>query len=115
MSLAITEPGYGSDVANIETTARREGDYYIVNGEKKFITAGGKADYFTTAVRTGGPGMTGISLLLIERNTPGFTIRRLKTQGAWSSSTTLLVFDNVKVPVKNLIGKENQGFRLVQI
>lgn len=83
MSLAITEPGYGSDVSGIETTARREGDYYIVNGEKKFITSGWRADYFTTAVRTGGKGIPGISLLLIERNMPGVSVRKLKTQGAW--------------------------------
>lgn len=104
MSLAITEPGHGSDVAGLETTARREGDYYIVNGEKKFITSGGRADYFTTGVRTGGPGIKGVSLLLIERDMPGVTIRRLKTQGWWASSTTYITFENVKVPVKNLIG-----------
>lgn len=113
MSLAITEPGHGSDVAGLETTAVRKGDYYIVNGEKKFITSGARADYFTTAVRTGGPGIPGISLLLIERDMPGVSVRRLKTQGGWSSSTTYITFENVKVPVKNLIGKENRGFAMI--
>lgn len=109
--MAITEPGAGSDVANIETTAVRDGDYYIVNGEKKFITAGMNADYFTTAVRTGGPGMEGISMLLIEKTMPGVSVRRLKTQGWWSSTTTFVKFENVRVPVKNIIGEENKGFR----
>jgi alkylation response protein AidB-like acyl-CoA dehydrogenase len=78
--LAITEPWAGSDVANIQTTARREGDYYIVNGQKKFITGAMKSDYFTVAVRTGGPGRRGISLLLLEKDMPGITLRRMKTQ-----------------------------------
>jgi len=117
IALAITEPWAGSDVAAIQTTAvlSSDGTHYIVNGQKKFITNGGYADFFTTAVRTGKEGMGGISLLLIERDMPGFTIRRLKTQGWASSSTTHLLFENVKVPVKNLIGKENHGFRAIMI
>mmetsp|Transcript_16307 Transcript_16307/g.27920 ORF Transcript_16307/g.27920 Transcript_16307/m.27920 type:complete len:411 (+) Transcript_16307:222-1454(+) len=112
ISLALTEPWTGSDLAHIRTTARREGDYFIVNGAKKFITGAGYADWFTTAVRTGpdGGGMGGVSLLLIPRNTPGLTVRRMKTQGWWMSYTGYLTFDDVKVPVKNLIGKENHGF-----
>ena len=81
MCLAVTEPYGGSDVAGVRTTARREGDHYIVNGEKKFITSGTRAHFFTTAVRTGGPGMGGLSLLLLERDMPGITLRRQKTQG----------------------------------
>jgi len=111
MSLAVTEPYAGSDVASLRTTARREGDFFIVNGEKKFITSGTKATYFTVAVRTGGKGMKGVSLLLMEAGMPGFTIRRQKTQGWWISGTSYLTFEDVKVPVKNLIGKENDGFR----
>jgi len=110
MCLAVTEPFVGSDVANLKTTARREGDYYIVNGAKKFITGGMKADYFTTAVRTGGEGMRGISLLLLEKGMPGISVRRMKTQGWWISNTAYVTFEDVKVPVKNLIGEENKGF-----
>ncbi len=83
---------------------------YVVNGLKKFITSGTRAHYFTTAVRTGGPGMGGVSLLLIEADRPGVKTTRMKTQGWWMSSTALVAFDNVRVPVKNLIGKENSGF-----
>jgi alkylation response protein AidB-like acyl-CoA dehydrogenase len=110
-ALAITEPYAGSDVAAIQTTARREGDFFIVNGVKKFISAGTHADYFTTAVRTGGAGMSGISLLLIERTRPGVECRKMNMQGWWTSGTALVAFDDVKVPVANLIGKENDGFR----
>jgi len=82
-----------------------------VNGEKKFITSGTKARYFTTAVRTGGSGMQGVSLLLIERGMEGVTVRRQKTQGWWTSGTAYIILEDVKVPVKNLIGKENDGFK----
>eukprot|EP01095_Lingulamoeba_sp_RSL-Kostka_P016785 TRINITY_DN834_c2_g2_i1.p1 TRINITY_DN834_c2_g2~~TRINITY_DN834_c2_g2_i1.p1 ORF type:complete len:502 (-),score=176.07 TRINITY_DN834_c2_g2_i1:135-1640(-) len=111
ISLAVSEPYAGSDVANLQTTAVKEGDNYIVNGEKKFITGGMKASYFTTAVRTGGKGMGGVSLLLIPKDLEGVNVRRMKTQGWLSSNTTYIVFDNVKVPSKYLIGKENVGFK----
>lgn len=110
-ALAITEPSGGSDVANLRTTARREGDHYIVDGGKILITSGFRADYYTVAVRTGGPGRHGLSLLLIERDTPGFTRIRLKKSGWWASDTAELRFENCKVPVANLIGLENEGFR----
>ncbi len=109
-ALAITEPSGGSDVANLKTTARREGDHYIVNGSKMFITSGVRADYFTVAVRTGGPGASGVSLLLIEREREGFARTKLKKMGWWASDTAQLFFDNVRVPVDNLIGVENKGF-----
>lgn len=109
-ALAITEPTGGSDVANLKTTARREGDEYVVNGSKMFITSGMRADYYTVAVRTGGEGAGGVSLLLIERDRPGFTRTPLKKQGWWASDTAALYFDDVRVPVENLIGAENQGF-----
>lgn len=110
--LAITEPDAGSDVANLTCEAKlsEDGKHFIVNGEKKWITNGIWADYFTTAVRTGGPGMNGVSLLLIERG-PGVTTRRMDCQGVWSSGTTYITFEDVKVPVENLLGKQNQGFR----
>ncbi|KAJ2893643.1 Cyclohexane-1-carbonyl-CoA dehydrogenase [Zalerion maritima] len=112
--LAITEPDAGSDVANLSCEAKLsdDGKHYIVNGEKKWITNGIWSDYFTTAVRTGGPGMNGVSLLLIERG-EGVSTRRMDCQGVWSSGTTYITYEDVKVPVENLIGKENQGFRVI--
>jgi alkylation response protein AidB-like acyl-CoA dehydrogenase len=112
--LAITEPDAGSDVANLTCEAKlsEDGKHYIVNGEKKWITNGIWCDYFTTAVRTGGPGMNGVSVLLIERS-EGVSTRRMDCQGVWSSGTTYVTFEDVKVPVENLIGKENQGFKVV--
>jgi alkylation response protein AidB-like acyl-CoA dehydrogenase len=113
--LAISEPTAGSDVANIKATAKREGDYYIVNGMKKWITGGMMADFFTTAVRTGteAEGAFGISLLLIERNSPGVHVRPMQTQFDNASSTTFVTFEDVKVPVSHLIGEEGSGFMLI--
>lgn len=111
--LAITEPYAGSDVANITTTATKMPDgTYVVNGEKKWITGGDQADYFTTAVRTGGEGMGGISLLLIERS-EGVETKRIKTSYSSAAGTAYITFTNVKVPAKNLIGMENAGFFLI--
>ncbi|WP_372727790.1 acyl-CoA dehydrogenase family protein [Nocardioides sp.] len=110
-SLAITEPGGGSDVAGIRTTAVRDGDHYVVNGAKTFITSGVRADFVTTAVRTGGPGHAGVSLLVIEKGTPGFTVDRTLTKMGWHcSDTAQLAFVDVRVPVANLVGAENSGF-----
>ena len=111
--LAITEPDAGSDVANLTCEAKlsEDGKHYIVNGEKKWITNGIWCDYFSTAVRTGGPGAAGVSMLLIEREHGGVSTRRMDCQGVWCSGTTYVTFEDVKVPVENLIGKENQGFR----
>ncbi len=110
-ALGITEPGGGSDVANIKTTAVRDGDYYIVNGSKTFITSGIRADQLTTAVRTGENGAHGISLLIIESDSKGYsTSKPLKKTGWWASDTAEIFFDDCKVPVSNLIGEENKGF-----
>jgi acyl-CoA dehydrogenase len=110
-ALAITEPGGGSDVANLQTTATRDGDYYIVNGSKTFITSGCRADQITCAVRTGEEGAHGISLLVIESKTPGYSVsEKFKKTGWWSSDTAQIYFDNCRVPVANLLGEENQGF-----
>jgi alkylation response protein AidB-like acyl-CoA dehydrogenase/predicted heme/steroid binding protein len=113
--LAITEPYAGSDVANIRCEAREsdDGEHYIVNGEKKWITNGAWADYFTVAVRTGDAGMGGVSLLLIERTMPGVTTRQMKCSGVWASGTAYITFEDVLVPKKNLIGKENSGFKYI--
>jgi acyl-CoA dehydrogenase len=110
-ALAVTEPDGGSDVAGIRTTARREHNHYVVNGAKTYITSGVRADFVTTAVRTGGPGSDGISLLVIEKTDPGFRVgRRLEKLGWHCSDTAELFFDNVCVPAENLIGAENSGF-----
>jgi acyl-CoA dehydrogenase len=112
-ALAITEPSGGSDVANLRTSARRDGDGYVVNGEKTFITSGMRADYITTAVRTGGPGRGGVSLLVIEGDTPGLSRTPLKKMGWWASDTATLHFDGCRVPAENLLGEEGEGFRLI--
>ena len=110
-ALAVTEPGGGSDVANLQTTAVRDGDTYIVNGSKTFITSALHADQITCAVRTGGEGAHGISLLVIEADTPGYAVsNKLDKMGWWSSDTGEIFFDNCRVPVKNRIGEENKGF-----
>ncbi|WP_373861437.1 acyl-CoA dehydrogenase family protein [Nocardia grenadensis] len=110
-SLAITEPGGGSDVGHLTTSARRDGDHYIVNGAKTYITSGCRADFVVTAVRTGGPGASGVSLLVVEKNTPGFTVgRKLDKMGWRASDTAELFYQDVRVPVSNLVGPENSGF-----
>jgi acyl-CoA dehydrogenase len=110
-ALAITEPSGGSDVASLKTRAVRNGDHYIVNGSKTFITSGTRADHFTVAVRTGGEGHGGISLLLIDRNMPGFsTGKKLQKMGWWASDTAELFFEDCQVPVDRLVGAENAGF-----
>ena len=110
IALAITEPGGGSDVAQLKTRAERVGNKYVVNGSKMFITSGMRADYYTVAVRTGGAGLGGISLMLIEKGMPGFTQTPLEKMGWHCSDTAALYFDNVEVPPENLIGPENAGF-----
>ena len=115
-ALAITEPGGGSDVAGITTTAVRDGEHYVVNGQKTFITSGVRADFVTTAVRTGtsssgGGGHAGISLLVVEAGTPGFTVdRSLRKMGWHCSDTAELSYVDVRVPVGHLVGQENTGF-----
>jgi len=110
-SLAVTEPGGGSDVARLRTTAVRDGDHYVVNGGKTFITSGVRADFVTTAVRTDGPGHGGISLLVVDAGTPGFTVDRSLAKMGWHCSDTAeLGFRDVRVPVANLVGAENTGF-----
>ena len=111
-AIGVTEPGAGSDVANIRTTAKREGDYYIVNGSKTFITNGAIADYITLAVKTDPEKKhKGISLLIFDTKTEGFSVsKHIKKMGNWASNTAELFFDNCKVPVGNLIGEENSGF-----
>jgi len=112
-ALAITEPSGGSDVARLRTAARLDGSDYIVNGEKVFITSGMRADWLTVAVRTGGPGAGGISLLAVPGDTQGLTRSPLQKMGWWASDTALLHFNDCRVPAANLIGAENSGFRAI--
>ena len=110
-SLAITEPGTGSDVAGITTTAKRDGDHYVVNGAKTYITSGVRADFVTTAVRTGGPGAHGVSLLVVEKGTEGFSVsRKLDKMGWRCSDTAELSYVDCLVPVENLVGAGGTGF-----
>ena len=110
-ALAITEPDGGSDVGHLRTSARRDGRDYIINGAKTYITSGVRADYVVTAAQTGGPGAGGVSLIVVEKGTPGFAVsRKLDKMGWRSSDTAELSYTDVRVPVANLIGAENSGF-----
>ena len=113
-ALAVSEPDAGSDVARIRTRAVRDGGHYVVNGAKTFVTSGLRADFVTTAVRTGGEGHRGLSLLVVEKGTPGFTVgRRLEKMGWSCSDTAELAFADARVPAVNLVGVEGSGFRQV--
>lgn len=113
-ALGVSEPNAGSDVAALQTRAVRDGAHYIINGSKTFITNGTIADFVTTAVRTGGPGHSGISLIVIPTDAPGFSVAsRLRKVGTHASDTGELVFEDCRVPVGNLLGEENEGFRLI--
>ncbi|GAA3821094.1 acyl-CoA dehydrogenase family protein [Nocardioides panacisoli] len=110
-SLAITEPGTGSDVAGITTRAVRDGDDWVINGAKTFITSSVRGDFVTTAVRTGDDGAHGISLIVVPKGTPGFTVsRKLDKMGWLASDTGELSYEDVRVPATNLVGEENSGF-----
>ncbi|HEX6488009.1 MAG TPA: acyl-CoA dehydrogenase family protein [Candidatus Dormibacteraeota bacterium] len=110
-SLAVSEPDAGSDVARIHTHAVRQGDTYRLNGAKTFITSGTRADFVTVAARTGGDGYQGISLLVVERGMPGFSVsKELEKMGWWCSDTAELAFQDVEVPATNLVGEEGTGF-----
>lgn len=114
-ALAITEPGGGSDVANISTTAVRDGDHYVINGEKTFITSGMRADWITLAVSTDpvNKGPHSISLIAVPGDAPGLSKSRLSKMGWLCSDTATLHFQDVRVPVANLIGEEGKGFRMI--
>jgi acyl-CoA dehydrogenase len=115
-ALAITEPGGGSDVASLRTTARLEGGEWVINGEKVFITSGMRADWITVAVRTGDAGAKGaggISMIVVPGNAPGLHRTGLKKMGWWCSDTAHLRFDNVRVPAGSLLGEEGAGFRII--
>ena len=113
-ALAISEPGCGSDVGALTTRAVLSGDHYLVSGSKTFISSGCRADQLTCAVRTGGEGPEGISLLVIPSDTPGYsTSQPLRKMGWWASDTAQIFFDQCPVPVSHLIGAENAGFKVI--
>ena len=113
-SLAITEPSGGSDVANLKTTAKRDGNHYVLNGAKTFITGGMKSDYFVVGARTGRSGLRGISLFLVPCGTPGFSRTAIERKmGWWASDTATLYFDNCRVPSESILGDEGQGFMAI--
>jgi acyl-CoA dehydrogenase len=110
-ALAITEPGGGSDVGHLRTAAVSDGGDYVINGAKTYITSGVRADYVVTAARTGGPGAAGVSLIVVDKGTPGFVVtRKLEKMGWRSSDTAELSYTDVRVPRANLVGAENSGF-----
>ncbi len=110
-ALGVSEPGAGSDVASLKTTARRVGDDYVINGSKMWITNGTRADFITLAVRTGEPGYGGISLLTFPTDVKGFSVsKKLDKVGNLSSDTAILYFEDCKVPARYVLGTENEGF-----
>jgi acyl-CoA dehydrogenase len=109
-AVGISEPGAGSDVAGIRTSARREGDEWVLNGTKMFITNGVHADLYFIAAKTG-PGRRDMSMFIVEKGTPGFSVGRALNKSGWMSSDTAeLILDNCRIPVGNLLGEENKGF-----
>jgi len=112
-ALAITEPGGGSDVARLACSARRDGDAWVIDGEKTFITSGMRADWITVAVRTGAKGAGGISLLAVPGDAPGLERTALQKMGWWCSDTAQLRFAGCRVAADHLIGEENAGFRAI--
>lgn len=113
-SLGITEPSGGSDVGGLRTTADRDGDSFVINGAKTFITSGTRADFVVTAVRTGGRGSKGISLVVVPTDAPGFTVsRKLRKMGWNASDTAELHYDDVRVPSDHLIGEVDEGFAYI--
>lgn len=113
-SLGVTEPSGGSDVGGLRTTAERDGENFVINGAKAFITSGTRADFVVTAVRTGGRGAKGISLIVVPTDTPGFSVSRKLSKMGWNASDTAeLHYDDVRVPAENLIGEVDAGFAYI--
>jgi alkylation response protein AidB-like acyl-CoA dehydrogenase len=111
-SYCLTEPGSGSDAAALKTSARLDGDHYVVNGTKQFISGAGVNDIYVTMVRTGEPGPKGISCLVVENGTPGLSFGAPEKKLGWNASPTAqVVFEDCRVPVENRVGAEGDGFR----
>lgn len=114
-ALGLTEPEAGSDVASIQTQAVKDGDHYIINGSKTFISNGSRADYVTLAAKTSDSGHKGISLIMVPTDTKGFECTRLNKTGLHTGHTVEMFFDDCRVPVSNLLGKEGDGFKQIMI
>ncbi|MFL7901690.1 isobutyryl-CoA dehydrogenase [Azospirillum argentinense] len=112
-SYCLTEPGAGSDAASLRTRAERDGDHYVLNGSKAFISGGGTSDVYVCMVRTGEPGPKGISCIVVEKGTPGLSFGKQEHKLGWKSQpTSAVIFENCRVPVANRIGEEEEGFRI---
>lgn len=112
-SYALTEPGSGSDAASLSSTAKRDGNYYVINGEKAFISGGGVSDVFVCMLRTGGEQANGISCILVEKSTPGLSFGKFEEKLGWNSQpTAAVIFQDCRVPVSNIVGKEGDGFKI---
>lgn len=115
-SYCLTEPGAGSDAANLKTKAERDGDHYVLNGEKAFISGGGRSDVYVVMVRTGGPGPKGISTVVVPAGTPGLSFGKQEEKMGWHSQpTSAVVFENCRVPVANRLGEEGEGFKIAMM
>ena len=111
-SYCLTEPGSGSDAAAMKTSARRDGDHYVLNGSKAFISGAGVSDLYLVMARTGGPGAKGVSTFVVEKGTPGLSFGANERKLGWNAQPTALVnFDDVRVPVENRVGEEGEGFK----
>jgi Acyl-CoA dehydrogenases len=112
-SYCLTEPGAGSDAASLRTRAERDGDHYVLNGSKAFISGGGSSDVYVCMVRTGEPGPKGISCIAVEKDTPGLSFGKQEHKLGWKSQpTSAVIFENCRVPVANRIGAEGEGFKI---
>jgi len=112
-SYCLTEPEAGSDAANLKTNARRDGDHYVLNGNKAFISGAGNSHIYVCMVRTGGPGPSGISCIVVEKGTPGLSFGKQEVKLGWHSQpTAMVIFENCRVPVENRIGPEGIGFKI---
>lgn len=115
-SYCLTEPGAGSDAASLKTKAERDGDHYVLNGEKAFISGGGRSDVYVVMCRTGGPGPKGISTLVVPKDTPGLSFGKQEEKMGWHSQpTSAVVFENCRVPVENRLGEEGEGFKIAMM
>ncbi|WP_019643854.1 isobutyryl-CoA dehydrogenase [Novispirillum itersonii] len=115
-SYCLTEPGAGSDAASLKTRAERDGDHYVLNGSKAFISGGGRSDVYVVMVRTGGEGPKGISTLVVPKDTPGLSFGKQEEKMGWRSQpTSAVIFENCRVPVANRLGDEGQGFKIAMM
>ena len=115
-SYCLTEPGAGSDAGNLATKAERDGDHYVLNGSKAFISGGGASDIYVTMVRTGGSGPSGISCLVVEKGTPGLSFGKQEKKLGWNSQpTSAVMFEDCRVPVANRLGEEGDGFKIAMM